>query len=483
MLAGAASTATAGGPLRSIRPVLRPRNLLREDARGAADLIARARLSGHFGVILANARSGEILDRLNPIMPMPPASVAKALTAQYALNALGADHRFSTRLVATGPISAGRLEGDLVLLGGGDPDLDTVALADMAKALAQTGLREIAGRFLVSSGAMLHVDMIDPEQPDYLGYNPAVCGLNLNYNRVHFEWRRKGKDWAITMQARAENFRPDVHTARMRIADRRYPVYEYAREGKQESWSVARAALGRDGARWLPVRSPELYAGDVFRTLAAREGVALPEPLLQRQPPQGRALITHLSAPLADILRKMLKHSINLTAEVVGLESTLARGGHPENLAQSAAAMSGWLRSEMDMRRPYLVNHSGLSDRSRLTPADMVAALLRAGPDGQLAELMKQMRIHDSLGNLVPDSPLRLRAKTGTMNFVSTLAGFLYRDGRDPLAFAIFASDPARRAAIPPDARERPRGAKGWNNRAVRLKWEILDLWSRSHLA
>ena len=482
-LASAGSAAWAGGPLRSIRPVLRPESLSRAGPRRAADLIRRARLSGRFGLILANARSGEILDSHNPVKPMPPASVTKALTAQYALETLGPAHRFTTRILATGKISDGRLEGDLMLLGGGDPELDTAALAEMARALAESGLREIAGRFLVCSGALAHVDRIDPAQPDYLGYNPAVCGLNLNYNRVHFEWRRKGEGWMITMQARAENYRPDVHMASMRIADRRYPVYEYAREGSRESWSVARGALGRDGARWLPVRSPELYAGDVLRTLAGSEGIALPAPTMSRDPLPGRTLVAHESAPLSEILRDMLKYSTNLTAEVVGLSSSLARGHNPRNLAQSAAVMTGWLRAEMALRRPYLVNHSGLSDRARLTAADMVAALLGAGPDSTLAGLMKPMRIRDGQGNLAPDSPLRLQAKTGTLNFVSALAGYLYREGRDPLAFAIFAADPERRARIRPEERERPRGAKGWNNRAVRLKWQILDFWGRQYLA
>jgi D-alanyl-D-alanine carboxypeptidase/D-alanyl-D-alanine-endopeptidase (penicillin-binding protein 4) len=51
---------------------------------------------------------------------LPPASVAKALTSLYALDTLGADHRFQTRVMATGSVIGGVLKGDLILVGGGD---------------------------------------------------------------------------------------------------------------------------------------------------------------------------------------------------------------------------------------------------------------------------------------------------------------------------------------------------------------------------
>jgi D-alanyl-D-alanine carboxypeptidase/D-alanyl-D-alanine-endopeptidase (penicillin-binding protein 4) len=134
---------------------------------------------------------------------LPPASVAKTFTALYALDRLGADHRFETRLLATGPIRGGRLDGDLILLVGGDPVLDTDDLADMAAALVAQGVRQIGGRFLVSGGGLPSVTTIDPSQPIHVGYSPAVSGLVLNYNRVHFEWKRTAGGYHITMDARA----------------------------------------------------------------------------------------------------------------------------------------------------------------------------------------------------------------------------------------------------------------------------------------
>ncbi len=482
VLAGAGRGVLAGAPERSVRPLARARVLAVAGVPGAQEIIEKARLGGKMGFVVADALTGQVLESHNPLLTRPPASVAKALTAQYALDSLGPTHRFATRLVATGPLVSGRIEGDLVLVGGGDPLLDTTALAEMAARLKAAGVREVAGRFVVSSGPLPQIARIDPDQPDHLGYNPAVSGLNLNLNRVHFEWKRAGSGWNVTMDARTAKYRPEVALARMQIVDRRSPVYTFSASGGQENWTVARAALGKGGSRWLPVRHPALYAGEVFQTLARAQGLVLPAAVPISGTVRGAVLVRWESQPLRLILEKMLLHSVNLTAEVAGLSATIARGRRVRDLSGSAAEMTAWLKREMGLRKPRLVDHSGLSDRSRLAPSDMVAALLRTGPDSTLASILKPMKMRDFDGNLAPDSPYALRAKTGTLNFVSGLAGFLDTGGDGgsgrTLVFAMFSADMARRRLIRRADRERPPGARSWNVRAHRMQWALLNRWA-----
>jgi len=59
-----------------------------------------------------------------------------------------------------------------------------------------------------------NLDEIDESQLDHLGYNPAISGLNLNFNRVHFEWKRAGGGYSIAMDARSELYKPAVTVAR-----------------------------------------------------------------------------------------------------------------------------------------------------------------------------------------------------------------------------------------------------------------------------
>jgi D-alanyl-D-alanine carboxypeptidase/D-alanyl-D-alanine-endopeptidase (penicillin-binding protein 4) len=150
--------------------------------------------------------------------------------------------------MATGPISNGRLKGDLVLVGGGDPTLTTDDLAEMAAGLKRAGVREVTGKFKVNASALPYVKSIDNSQPDHVGYSPAVSGLNLNFNRVHFEWKRiggVGGKYEIMMDARTEKYRPRVSIAKMRVVNREQPVYGYKSANGVDNWTVARRALGR----------------------------------------------------------------------------------------------------------------------------------------------------------------------------------------------------------------------------------------------
>ncbi len=120
----------AKAPMRSPVPLRRPADFTARSTPSLQALIATAGLGGKFGCVVADARSGRVLEALNPLLQMPPASVSKAVTAAYALDMLGPDHVFTTRLVATGPVEAGRIQGDLVLVGGA---WRTLAKAEMAR--------------------------------------------------------------------------------------------------------------------------------------------------------------------------------------------------------------------------------------------------------------------------------------------------------------------------------------------------------------
>lgn len=474
LLAAAGQAAFANAPARSIIPVGRPAGLtgLAPGKAPRRDILAEIGLPGHSAFVVADARTGEILDSSSPLMPLPTASVAKFVTAQYALDTLGADHRFETRIVATAPLLQGKVDGDLVLIGGGDPMLDTDDLAGMVARLAEAGLREVTGRVLVHRGPLPRIPRIDPGQPDYLSYNPAVSSLNLNFNRVYFEWKKDGADYSVRMDARGARSQPLIPVTQMEVVDRGGPVFAYEGTQSLERWSVARGALGDGGARWLPVRNPGLYAGYALHGLLDETGISAGAPILSDAAPEGAVLASHQSLPLERIMRSMLYYSTNLIAEVAGMNTTLARGTRPGTLAQSAQVMNAWMRDRLGAQRAGFVDHSGLEDSSRVTTRDLVAALTRIGPDSMLAGILRRYPMPKD------GAHIEVVGKTGTLNFVSGLAGFAKAGSRD-LAFAILAADMETRNAIPREQRERPRGAKGWANRARYQEAQLIMDWAR----
>ncbi|MDX2484527.1 MAG: D-alanyl-D-alanine carboxypeptidase/D-alanyl-D-alanine-endopeptidase [Pseudodonghicola sp.] len=469
--------ALSGSPAASLRPRMRAADFAARASGGAEGVIARFGLPGQVGCAVADVTSGEQLETVQGSRGLPPASVAKIVTSLYALDQLGGNHRFLTRVIATGPVQDGVLRGDLVLVGGGDPTLDTNALADMAARMKRAGLREVRGRFLIYDGALPYVRSIDDEQPDHLSYSPAVSGIALNFNRVHFQWTQGAKGYVVALDARSDRYRPEVAMARMRVEKRQLPVYTYRDQGGIDDWTVASTALGKGGSRWLPVRKPGLYAGDVFHTLARAHGIALPKPEMTRRLLSGTELARQTSAPLREVLRLMLKYSNNLTAEMVGMNASAAGGAPPASLRASAEKMSRWAADNLGMGDTHMVDHSGLSDASRMTARDLVTALVQVRRQGILKPLLKPFPMRDARGKLIQSHPIQVDAKTGTLNFVSGLGGFLTTPDGTELAFAIFTADLDSRARSKRSQDEIPRGARPWNRKSKQLQQKLIEHW------
>lgn len=479
MLAGLlAGTAFPGrGEIMDSSPRPQPRGGKPAAAAGAsagdaAALVAAAKLGGEVAYVVADARTGAVLESRQPDLALPPASVAKAVTALYALDRLGAGYRFATRVIATGPVQAGIVQGDIVLAGGADPTLQTDQLGDLVARLRQAGIQGATGRFLYWVGALPALRGIAEDQPAHVGYNAAISGLNLNFNRVHFEWKRVNGDWQVTVDARGERFRPEVGMTRVAIARREAPIFTY-NAGQVEEWTVASGALGKGGSRWLPVRDPGRYVAEVFRTLARAQGLRLEPGVRVGALPGGRELGRVESEPLPIVLRDMLRFSTNLTAECVGLTATGQR-----DLAASGQAMSEWVRSSFGAQMS-LRDHSGLGGASRVTAAAMVRVLVAAETEKRgLKPILRDVGMKDDQGKVIEKHPVKVLAKSGTLNFVSGLAGHVVPPSGRELVFAIFTGDPARRDAVPIEQREGPEGGKAWNGRSRRLQGQLISRWT-----
>lgn len=481
ILAGLASAFAmplwANPPSTSARPQLRPASVLRRAAGAPEDLVAAAKLSGAVSFAVAELGTGRILEASEPRLALPPASVSKAVTALYALDLLGAEHRFHTKVVAQGPVEEGVLKGDLALVGGGDPTLNTDGMARLVSKLAENGLKRVEGRFVVYGGALPFVEAIDPGQPIHVGYATSVSGICLNFNRVYFDWKKVDGNFTTAMEARSEKHRPAVRVARMALSDRKSPVFDYLNIDGVDHWSVSRHALNNEGGRWLPMRQPEVYAGEVFRELAKEQGISLPQPAKTTSRPMGQLLAEEESAPLVAILKNMLRYSTNITAEMVGLAATKARGTYAASLRASGREMERWAQDTLGIGEAKFVDHSGLGDQSRMRSDELAKALAILAKKAQIHPILREFKMKDDKGRPVKNHPIAVSAKTGTLNFVSGLAGYMKAPSGQELAFAVFTADTETRAALTRAQRDRPKGAKSWNRRAKTLQQKLIERW------
>ncbi len=484
----AAVTLMAAAPLTAPPPRSKPV----KPTPDAVFLVESAAPSGQTGYLVYDLEADRVLEAGLADTPLPPASVAKAPTAIYALDRLGTGYQFETRLAMVGNVKNGVLKGDLILQGGGDPELDSLGLDALAEELFLIGVRKVDGRFIVDDSLYPSIERIDDTQPEFASYNPSVSALSLNFNRVYVEWRRASGGYEMSVQARADGLSPLTSAAVVEVVPETETgaVFDYVDATRVELWRVRRNALGKRGSRFLPVRRAASYAGQVFRDLARTRGVTLPRPELGDVPTILTVIARRESRPLTAISRDMLRYSTNLTAEALGLAATRSGGQKPSGLNASATAMNAWLAAFVGAQPGdpglALVNHSGLSGGSRMTARRMVEVLevadgrgfpaLSGGRPTTLLAVLKEMRV-DEKDAPPPRYAHTIRAKTGTLNFTSALAGYIITDQGRRLAFAIFSADLAKRQALNDQAVETPRGARSWAGRARRLQRALLRSW------
>ena len=442
-------------------PVPRPEPGHDRGPKTGANLKQIFKHSGISGWMVVDLDNGEVVDQYQADTAFAPASVAKLPTTLYALDRLGPEHRFETQVAIAGQVRGETLEGDLILIGGGDPELDTDALLPLVTQSKKRGFRSVAGHFLVDGSAGPQLGAIDAGQPVDAAYNPALSGLNLNFNRGRLKWDARGDARQLRVSAKAVRLDPEVAGVRVALAS--YPgapMFSHAFEGRSEVWRMSESGFRGKGARWLPVRQPELYVGEVFRALADTYGIRLDPAHQGASPGNATVIARHQSRELRPMLKSMLRYSTNLTAEMVGLAASRAGGAKPKTLAASAEAMNAWAAGVAGFAPGdpgfRLTNHSGLAADSRISPrrmAEFLAAVVKQKPTKSKRHPRLPGGVTDLLRdyNVVAKSiPLDYRhldivAKTGTMDYVRGLAGYIATPSGRRLAFAIFSNDLDRR--------------------------------------
>ena len=439
----------------------------------AEEVIASAGLEGaRTGYIVTDLEGGAVLASRRVDEAFLPASTAKIATAIAALEILGGEHRFETAL---------QLSGDrLYLVGGGDPLLAVEDLMSLARAGVEAGLTEAA--FFYDDSLLPRASGIDAGQSGRAVYNPGVSALSLSFNRRRLIWR-------VPAGGGLEAFAlpgGDLAPLAAALANGE-PVVRRIETPEGPTWDVASRG---DGKTWVPVSRPARFAADLFRDLAAMQGLMLTEAQAGTAPAGARTVARHRGQRLVEIVGLTLHYSNNLLAELVGLGASRKLAGKPAALAASAAR----LQAELDRRLGgdgtawLLDRHSGLSSRSRASPRRMAALLHYA--DGRRyggRSFESLLPISGWKGSLAgwedePALAFRVWAKTGTMYYGRGLAGYLYTTSGRRLAFALFTSDLDERRRLDalgpePDAEEKER-ADAWLTKARELERDLLKRWA-----
>jgi D-alanyl-D-alanine carboxypeptidase len=382
-----------------------------------AGLIGSGRLGRRVGALVADLTTGQVFYTLNATTGMTPASTTKLATAVAALDVLGPQHRFTTSAVLT----ARRL----VLVGGGDPVLAAGAYptasyprpatlrslaAATARALTAKGVTAVR---LGYAGSMFSGPLLGPGWQNYIasGNVTAITGLVVDQGRLTAAGLPEDSD-------DPGNYRPRSTT-------------------------------------------PSLDAARAFARFLRRGGIKItgtPRPAAATG--GGTTLAAVQSPPLAQIVQQMLTESNNVIAEMLARQVALATG-RPGTFGGGASAVMATDR-RLGVTGLHLVDGSGLSPLDLITPRALVKLVRLAAWSGpaRLRPTITGLPVAGFSGTLGPGSffgPFggtalgAVRAKTGNITGVATMAGIAYSRGGQLLVFAFMGNGIGKKLGVQPE--------------------------------
>lgn len=426
-------------------------------------ILADPRFTGSMvSVAVRDANTGEALYERNVGQRLNPASNMKLFTSAAAMDALGPDFRFTTDVLASGPLRGGQLGSPLYLRGGGDPTMLAEDYAELASQLYDAGVRRVQGDVVADDayfdGIPLATAWSWDDEPFY--YSAVTSALtvapNTDYDSgtaiVETSAGAVGSAPAVQLQPRTDAVEVvnQATTGAAGSANTLSVEREHASDKVFVTGSIPSGASTNQ--EWVTVPDPTTYAADVFTRALRAEGIQVGGTVREGSTPDGaRVLATHHSMTLQELLTPFMKLSNNMHAEA--LVKTMGReSGGAGSWPAGLAVVRSYAQSQgVDNGVVRISDGSGLS-RFDLLTTDAVADLLVAvkqepwfqawydalpiagNPDrftgGTLRSRMRNTAAADNL-----------HGKTGSMTSVTALSGYVSNaDGRE-LVFSMISNN------------------------------------------
>jgi serine-type D-Ala-D-Ala carboxypeptidase/endopeptidase (penicillin-binding protein 4) len=380
-----------------------------------------------------------------------PASTIKLLTTLVALERLGPAYQWRTEVYGDQPVRQGRLSGNIILKGYGDPSLTIERFWLLVRALRDTGLSAI-GEDLVVDQSYFDVPPEDPGEfdarPDR-AYNVAPRALLVNFQANAFRFIPQDGGLAIATVPRMETV-----TVENRVQLTGRPCRGWASElGMRVTHNPLTSRVlfsGRYasdcGERVLfrSIVDATRYIHGVFKSLWQEQGGTLNGNAREgKVGSKARLLYVHHSPPLAEVVRSINKYSNNVMSRLL-LLTLGAESNPPGTVTKGIAVIHAWLEQN-GFQFPELVidNGAGLSRDTRISAAHLGALLRRAYHSPYMPEFIASLPVPSLDGTLQKRFTNqafagRSHLKTGSLEGVRTMAGIVHdRRGRRLVAVCL----------------------------------------------
>lgn len=400
----------------------------------------------YIGICIQDISTGQILFDKNKARHFTPASVVKLFTTALALNTLGEDYFFETKIYTNGPVSnEGIIHGDLFLSGSGDPSLKFSSLNKLVLQLKKKGIHTIEGQILVDK-TLNEMDRKIPhtEWDDLMWYySPEVDFLCLDKNQVKITVGSYGEEGTLAkIQLNQKIPYYDLISQVTIDASSNTPSVNIQRDIKNNQIILTGTIPKKHDeiTEKITVHNPSEYTRQCFISLLKKNGIGIKQGVSSQNLNCHSEVARINSPPLKDLIRSMNKSSNNLFAEEIFYKAKSTGLKHQKSMNNFLSGVS------TDYKEYTLSDGSGMSRQNLVSPyfitqllsfmkntkhyKSFVDSLPIAGIDGSLKN-----RFKDTIGEK------NIIAKTGTMTNISSLAGYATTKSGKKISFAIFVNN------------------------------------------
>ncbi|HET6930950.1 MAG TPA: D-alanyl-D-alanine carboxypeptidase/D-alanyl-D-alanine-endopeptidase [Candidatus Acidoferrum sp.] len=432
---------------------------------------------GEWGLMVVDAESGATLYEKNANDYFLPASNMKLLTTALALDALGPEYRFRTTIETNGTLSRyGKLSGDLILVGRGDPNLSNrkfpfetkeefdgppeKALTELADAVAARGVKKISGDVVGDDSYFPRERYPDGWEIDDMvwEYGAAISAIVVHDNTVTLTLTPGSKPGApatavVEPATREFVVKNEVTT----IGAKEKPDLRLTREPGGDTVVVTGVmpAGGAPRRLVLAIQEPALHAANLLAQLLKDRGIKIGGKVRAVHEPDPReatrtVMAEHLSVPLKDSVKLVNKISQNLHTEVLLRTAARQQGrwATPEDLQKFPEVF--YTKAGIPEGDVVQTDGSGLSRHDLVTPRAFVALLEYAQKQAWFPAFLASLPVAGADGTLnerMKDPPLagKIHAKTGSVTHVRALSGYAETPGGRKLIFSFLSNNQGAR--------------------------------------
>lgn len=430
--------------------------------------------SYHIGIYIASVNHVDTpLFTYNADSAYVPASCIKLATSAAALDALGPDYIFQTRVYAVGSIDRnGTLKGNLVIYGTGDPSMSdrypphrvTAPLEMLADQVYKHGIRKIEGN-IIGDGTYFDKQEIGTGWSySYLydWYAARVTALALNDNCINIKvlGGKKIGDLAqvqLDPPTRYIKINNNVKT----VSSKTRSAVSFDREYGSEIINLkGRMPAGKNsGVLWASVNDPLKYTADVFRETLLSKGIkvdgtsiGLRQPNRTAVTSQATLVAVRYSPPLRELIKPVNKNSQNLYAEMLLKSLGKVKYGQGSYPAGLKAVKDFMRKANPDIRGYDQFDGCGLSPYNQITPKQLCGVLSYMHRHKDFDIYFESLSIPGVDGSLkssrLYNLSHQLRGKTGGIKGVRALTGYLTTKSGDQLVFSFLSNHVSSRYAV-----------------------------------